>query len=169
MTWDPLDIEELHEVGKSAMICPYFANKDRVTGTDIVFMPYNYLIDEKIRENFDIRYENACIIFDEAHNVAQCAEDVTSFELKSKLLEGVVLELQRLQDERKLDDDRTWEASEEDLECLLEISKQFMRYLDLIDLSDKSQFAEVLKKTTFTVDNQFLKKESLVLPGAAIF
>jgi hypothetical protein len=44
-----------------------------------------------------------------------------------------------------------------------------MRYLDRIDLNDKSQFAEVLKKTTFTVDNQFLKKESLVLPGAAIF
>lgn len=93
MTWDPLDIEELHEVGKKGMICPYFANKDRVTGADIIFMPYNYLIDEKIRENFDIRYENACIIFDEAHNVAQCAEDVTSFELKTKLLEGVVLEL----------------------------------------------------------------------------
>ena len=55
--------------------------------------PNLYLIDEKIRENFDIRYENSIIIFDEAHNVAQCAEDVTSFELKSKLLEGVVLEL----------------------------------------------------------------------------
>ena len=93
MTWDPLDIEEMHEVGKRTMICPYFANKDRISGTDIVFMPYNYLIDEKIRENFVNRYENSIIIFDEAHNVAQCAEDVTSFELKSKLLEGVVLEL----------------------------------------------------------------------------
>ena len=96
MTWDPLDIEELHEVGKKATICPYFANKDRLSGADIIFMPYNYLIDEKIRENFDIKYENACIIFDEAHNVAQTAEDVTSFELKTKLLEGVVLELQNL-------------------------------------------------------------------------
>jgi Rad3-related DNA helicase len=96
MTWEPLDIEELHEIGKKGMICPYFANKDRVTGADIIFMPYNYLIDEKIRENFDIRYENACIIFDEAHNVAQCAEDVTSFELKTKLLEGVVVELQKV-------------------------------------------------------------------------
>ena len=70
MTWEPLDIEELHEVGKKAMICPYYGNKDRLSGSDIVFMPYNYLIDEKIRENFDIKYENACIIFDEAHNVA---------------------------------------------------------------------------------------------------
>jgi len=93
MTWDPLDIEELHEIGRKGLVCPYFANKDRVTGADIIFMPYNYLIDDKIRENFDIRYENSCIIFDEAHNVAQCSEDVTSFELKGKLLEGVILEL----------------------------------------------------------------------------
>jgi hypothetical protein len=55
--------------------------------------------------------------------VAQCAEDVTSFELKSKLLEGVVLELQKLQDERRLDEDRAWDASEEDVDCLIEIAK----------------------------------------------
>ena len=75
------------------MICPYFGNKDRITGADIIFMPYNYLIDEKIRENFDVNYANSCIIFDEAHNVAQCAEEVTSFELKSKMLDNVVIEL----------------------------------------------------------------------------
>jgi Rad3-related DNA helicase len=34
-------------------------------------MPYNYLIDEKIRENFEISYDNAIIIFDEAHNITQ--------------------------------------------------------------------------------------------------
>ena len=33
-------------------------------------MPYNYLIDEKIRENFEINYNNSIIIFDEAHNIA---------------------------------------------------------------------------------------------------
>lgn len=143
MTWDPLDIEEMHEIGKRQLICPYFANKDRISGADIVFMPYNYLIDEKIRENFDIRYENACIIFDEAHNVAQCAEDVTSFELKSKLLEGVVLELQKLQDEMRLDEDRQWDSSEEDVDCLIEIAKQFMRYLDKIDLTDSAYFLKL--------------------------
>ena len=145
MTWDPLDIEELHEVGKRGMICPYFANKDRVSGADIIFMPYNYLIDEKIRENFDIRYENSCIIFDEAHNVAQCSEDVTSFELKGKLLEGVILELQKLQDERGLNDERQWDSSEEDVEALLEIAKHFLRYLDSLELSDRKQFAHLLK------------------------
>ena len=27
--WEPLDIEELHKLGKEQMICPYFANRDR--------------------------------------------------------------------------------------------------------------------------------------------
>jgi regulator of telomere elongation helicase 1 len=66
------------------MFCPYFGNKDRAPAADIIFMPYNYLIDEKIRENFDIQYQNSIIIFDEAHNIASCAEDVASFEIKSK-------------------------------------------------------------------------------------
>jgi len=37
---------------------------------------------------------------------------VTSFELKGKLLEGVILELQKLQDERGLNDEREWDSSE---------------------------------------------------------
>jgi hypothetical protein len=48
-----------------------------------------------------------------------------------------------------------------------------MRYLDRIDLTDRgAQFEKVLgKQPTFQGggDSQFLKKDSLVLPGAAIF
>jgi regulator of telomere elongation helicase 1 len=84
LPWEPLDIEELHKIAHERMICPYFANKDRLTGADIIFMPYNYLIDEKIRENYEINYKNSIIIFDEAHNIASAAEDVSSFEIKSK-------------------------------------------------------------------------------------
>lgn len=68
-TWDPLDIEDLHEVGKSKRACPYFVMKDRAELADVIFMPYNYLIDDKIRENFRVDWENSIIIFDEAHNV----------------------------------------------------------------------------------------------------
>lgn len=61
--------------------------KDRILGADIIFMPYNYLIDDKIRENFDISYNGSIIIFDEAHNASSTAEDVASFELMTKFLE----------------------------------------------------------------------------------
>jgi Rad3-related DNA helicase len=59
-------------------------------------MPYNYLLDEKIRENFNLEYDNAIIIFDEGHNIQQCAEDVASFDVKSKHLEQTIEELHSL-------------------------------------------------------------------------
>lgn len=69
LSWDPLDIEDLHKEAKKKCFCPYFAMKDRAAGADVIFMPYNYLIDEKIRENFQIKFDNSIIIFDEAHNI----------------------------------------------------------------------------------------------------
>ena len=47
-----------------------------------------------------------------------------------------------------------------------------MRYLDCMDLSDRKQFEKILKtntQTNFFVENQYLKQNSLVLPGSAIF
>jgi regulator of telomere elongation helicase 1 len=69
MSWKPQDIEELHKQAQNHMFCPYYASKDRVGGADLIFMPYNYLIDDKIRENYEIDFSNSIIIFDEAHNV----------------------------------------------------------------------------------------------------
>ena len=93
MSWEPMDIEEMHKLALKWNYCPYYTTKDRVPGADLIFMPYNYLIDEKIRENFDINYNNSIIIFDEAHNVAPVSEDMTSFEIKSNNLNQCVHEL----------------------------------------------------------------------------
>ena len=70
--------------------------KDRAAGADVVFMPYNYLIEEKIRENFEISFKNAVIIFDEAHNITQSCEDVASFSIETSNLEKVIMELTEL-------------------------------------------------------------------------
>lgn len=65
-------------------------------------MPYNYLIDPKIRENFKINYENSIIIMDEAHNVERVAEDVASFEININQLHLVLGELQELERESQM-------------------------------------------------------------------
>jgi Rad3-related DNA helicase len=41
-----------------------------VKKADIVFMPYNYLLDSSMRRNFSINLAQSIIIIDEAHNVA---------------------------------------------------------------------------------------------------
>jgi regulator of telomere elongation helicase 1 len=83
-------------LAEKMLICPYFGSKDRIHGADLVFMPYNYLIDEKIRENFEVQYKGSCIIFDEAHNASSTAEDVVSFEIVGKTLELAMSEIERL-------------------------------------------------------------------------
>ena len=60
-------------------------------------MPYNYLIDEKIRNRMDIEWSSAIIIFDEAHNIAQATEDVTSFDLTLETLQACEDEIDKLE------------------------------------------------------------------------
>ena len=100
MTWDPVDIEEIHKLAQRHIFCPYYASRDRVkkSEVDLIFMPYNYLIDRKIRETFEIDYANSVIIFDEAHNIAPCCEDVASFEIRSGQLDSALKELHDLQE-----------------------------------------------------------------------
>ena len=76
-------------------------------------MPYNYLIDEKIRENFDIDYSNSIIIFDEAHNIAACTEEVTSFELRAANLEACLAEVHALQEQRSQNTEKEYKAKDD--------------------------------------------------------
>jgi regulator of telomere elongation helicase 1 len=115
LSWDPLDIEELHTLAKKDCFCPYFAMKDRAAGADVIFMPYNYLIDEKIRENFEINFENSIIIFDEAHNITSSCEDISSFSIDCSNLEKVVIELTELQESKRIDQEKKYDSKEEDV------------------------------------------------------
>ena len=55
--------------------------KNRAQHSDLILMPYNYLVDSKIRDNYKIDFENSIIIIDEAHNIERVAEDVASFDM----------------------------------------------------------------------------------------
>ena len=59
-------------------------------------MPYNYLVDSKIRENYKIDFTNSIIIIDEAHNIERVAEDVASFDLNINSFYNVFGELNGL-------------------------------------------------------------------------
>ena len=98
MSWDPLDIEELHKVANERSFCPYYVSKDRISGADVIFMPYNYLIEEKMRDSFKLDLENTVLIFDEAHNISPASEECLSFELKASQLENISKEVNDLSD-----------------------------------------------------------------------
>ena len=118
MPWKAMDIEELHKIAHKEQYCPYYVNKDRASAADLIFMPYNYLIDEKIQENFEIEYANSILIFDEAHNVSSTAEEVSSFELRVKFLEQSLTEIHQLQEQRSQNDLKEWKTSDESLQAI---------------------------------------------------
>jgi Rad3-related DNA helicase len=45
-----LTIEELGTLYEEKKMCPYYDQKGNMQSADIIFMPYNYLISNEIRE-----------------------------------------------------------------------------------------------------------------------
>ena len=76
-------------------------------------MPYNYLLDPKYRKGLKLDYANSVIILDEAHNIASCCEDVTSFNIRESDLLKVQLELQALEANLAMQgsNDKEWKSS----------------------------------------------------------
>lgn len=46
----PWDVEDLVQTGKEMGCCPYFAARELMQWADIIFCPYNYIIDPSIRD-----------------------------------------------------------------------------------------------------------------------
>ncbi|XP_055586273.1 regulator of telomere elongation helicase 1 homolog [Uranotaenia lowii] len=78
-----MDIEDLVKVGTKLRVCPFFTSKELIEHADILFMPYNYLLDPKIRKANNLELSNTIIILDEAHNVEKMCEESASMQIKS--------------------------------------------------------------------------------------
>ena len=87
------DIEELVQVGQQVKGCPYFASRAMLAYSELIFCPYNYILEPNIRKSIGINLKNAVVIFDEAHNIESICADVASFECNLEVLETAVEEL----------------------------------------------------------------------------
>ncbi|KAM3839265.1 regulator of telomere elongation helicase 1 isoform 2-T3 [Vipera latastei] len=76
-----LDIEDLVKNGNKHRVCPYYLSRSLKQQADIIFMPYNYLLDSKSRRAHNLDLKGAVVILDEAHNVEQLCEELSSFDL----------------------------------------------------------------------------------------
>ncbi|MBZ3869889.1 Fanconi anemia group J protein [Sciurus carolinensis] len=73
------DIEELVSLGKKLKACPYYTARELIQDADVIFCPYNYLLDAQIRESMDINLKEQVVILDEAHNIEDCARESASY------------------------------------------------------------------------------------------
>eukprot|EP01060_Flectonema_neradi_P029740 TRINITY_DN4174_c0_g2_i1.p1 TRINITY_DN4174_c0_g2~~TRINITY_DN4174_c0_g2_i1.p1 ORF type:complete len:1006 (+),score=194.33 TRINITY_DN4174_c0_g2_i1:92-3019(+) len=90
-----LDIEDLAAAGRAHNFCPFYYTRKKAQTSKLTFMPYNYIIDPVIRKTLDIKLEEAIIIIDEAHNIADNISDSASFQVNTIQLANSVSELER--------------------------------------------------------------------------
>nr|XP_039271990.1 Fanconi anemia group J protein homolog [Styela clava] len=101
------DLEDLVGLGKTIKACPYYSAKELVSSSNIIFCPYNYLIDPMIRSQMQINLKNQIIILDEAHNIEDSAREAGSFTMTEAALANTTTDLDCLMNEGiKVDDHR---------------------------------------------------------------
>ncbi|KAL5576411.1 hypothetical protein UlMin_018110, partial [Ulmus minor] len=92
---EPIDIEDLVKIGKSSGPCPYYVSREIHKVVDILFAPYNYLIDREYRKSITLDWTDSVLIFDEAHNLESLCADAASFDLPSWLLTACASEAKK--------------------------------------------------------------------------
>ncbi|NXY50846.1 RTEL1 helicase, partial [Ceuthmochares aereus] len=76
-----MDIEDLVKNGNKHRTCPYYLSRSLKQQADIIFMPYNYLLDSKSRRAHNLDLKGTVVVLDEAHNVEKLCEESSSFDL----------------------------------------------------------------------------------------
>lgn len=77
------DVEDIVKLGHKHKFCPYYMTRELKKQADVIFLPYNYLLDPKARRAHKLEMKNCVIILDEAHNVEKICEDSSSFQIKT--------------------------------------------------------------------------------------
>ncbi|CAO3637615.1 unnamed protein product [Mucor hiemalis] len=90
------DIEDIVKVGKKTRGCPYYASRKIYEGAEVIFCPYNYIIDPIIRKIMDINLKDSIVILDEAHNIEDSSRSAGSLEVDENVLLIISKELDQI-------------------------------------------------------------------------
>ncbi|KAI5191702.1 fanconi anemia group J protein [Nematocida minor] len=80
-------IEDLLSTGKTCNACPYYYTREKQNNATIIFSPYNYIINPRIRKAMGITLDDAAVIVDEAHNIDDVCRSTGSVEIDTPLVE----------------------------------------------------------------------------------
>ncbi|KAJ3317300.1 Regulator of telomere elongation helicase 1, partial [Boothiomyces sp. JEL0866] len=181
-----MDIEDLIKYGKEKTICPFYTSKENQNTADIVFLPYNYLIDTQTREAQNIDLTNSILIFDEAHNLESFCEESFSFELTLSDIRQAIIELDHCLIHLRVDNPTEYSVSEyNSLKLKLEIFKtrlsdyngiqthsgKFMYELFQsieIDYSNANSLTLLIESASSVLSNTGYKSKNIVRYGLAL-
>ncbi|KAL5557707.1 hypothetical protein UlMin_033918 [Ulmus minor] len=90
------DIEDLVKVGQVVKGCSYYAARSMADDAELVFCPYNYIINPVIRGAMEVDIKGAIIVLDEAHNIEDITRDAGSVDVEEEVLLKLQGELELL-------------------------------------------------------------------------
>lgn len=150
------DVEDLLKMGQKMKFCPFYMTKELKKSADIVFLPYNYLLDPKARRSQQLDIKNSVIILDEAHNVERICEDSASFQIRTTditlCIEEVTQVMKHLETVGDLGiADAEKDFSAEDLVLLKTMLLDLEKVIDEIPLSRSSEGSTFEGKYIFEI------------------
>ncbi|CAH8516311.1 unnamed protein product [Heterobilharzia americana] len=92
----PWDIEDLVQALTPVPSCPYFCSRSLAKSADIIFCPYDYLLDPLNRSATSLEVSNHVIILDEAHNIEDASREAASYTITEHQLNNTKEDLEGL-------------------------------------------------------------------------
>lgn len=126
-----MDMEDLLLMGNTHKVCPFYYTRDLVENAELVLVPYNYLFDKDARTSTlaEVPWDNAVVIFDEAHNLEAFASDSASFDLSSRDIAGCMTEVDKGITYLEMDPDRFGHTKRKNLERLKNVFLRLEEYI----------------------------------------
>ncbi|XP_049608196.1 regulator of telomere elongation helicase 1 isoform X1 [Syngnathus scovelli] len=169
-----VDVEDLVKFGNKHRSCPYYLSRSLKQQADIIFMPYNYLLDPKSRRAQSIDLAGSVVIFDEAHNVERTCEESTSFDMTPYDLASAINALTRLLNDHVQEAsfaDTSSQGLKTDIQVVAKLKEAVLKLeaaIDSFEVSDDKGITrpgifiyELLEKAHLTYDTKEAMSEAL--------
>ncbi|MFW6110779.1 MAG: helicase C-terminal domain-containing protein [Thermoproteota archaeon] len=79
-------IRQLRKIGEKRRICPYSLARKASKHCTLIVAPYPYIFNRHIRNRIKLELDGRILVFDEAHNADQIAQDTLSATLSERTL-----------------------------------------------------------------------------------
>ncbi|UMM13126.1 hypothetical protein L5515_001560 [Caenorhabditis briggsae] len=151
---EAMDIEDFVKIGTQNSICPYFMSRQRSETAELILLPYNYIIDPKMRRRYKLDLKNSIVIFDEAHNLESICESNASAELSSTSIALCIEELKKVLALLVEEEENAREEADNETEAFgtqkIDLTKKLIENLRTEDLM-------ALLEKVFTLEENFDK------------
>ncbi|KAJ9587971.1 hypothetical protein L9F63_018600, partial [Diploptera punctata] len=149
-----MDIEDLVKAGQKKKLCPYYTARELKNNADIIFIPYNYILDQKRMRTQDISLAGNIVILDEAHNIEKICEESVSMSISSTDVALCITEITQIMEDFVKNNDVGFNETDD--------SPSDFNLEDLCML--KAMFLELER----AIDGIELKSEDATFPGPYI-